>query len=230
MIFTDIQLHYTDNGNGFPLILLHGNGEDSSYFQAQTEYFSKKRRVIAVDTRGHGLSARGDKPFTLLQFAEDLKELFTSLNITKADILGFSDGGNIALIFALKYPRYVNSLVLNGANITPNGLKMYVRIPVFIDFCICSALSFSKSMKLRRERLLLMINQPHIPAGALSALDMPVLVITGTKDMIKRTHSKLITNSIKRAQYTEIEGSHFIAKENSAEFNRITDEFLSRNL
>ena len=68
----DIQLHYVEKGCGEVLVLLHGNGEDSSYFEHQIEYFSSYFRVIAVDTRGHGKSERGTKPFTLKQFADDL--------------------------------------------------------------------------------------------------------------------------------------------------------------
>ena len=68
-----IHLYYTEKGQGKPLILLHGNGEDGSYFESQMDYFSKTRRVITVDTRGHGRSPRGTAPFTIRQFAEDLR-------------------------------------------------------------------------------------------------------------------------------------------------------------
>ena len=50
-----IKLHYEEKGTGQPMVLLHGNGEDSSYFKNQIEYFSKKYRVIAVDTSGERL-------------------------------------------------------------------------------------------------------------------------------------------------------------------------------
>ena len=68
----NIKLHYVEKGEGFPLILLHGNGEEHTYFSHQIEYFSETRRVIAIDTRGHGQTPRGNKPFTIKQFAEDL--------------------------------------------------------------------------------------------------------------------------------------------------------------
>ena len=50
----DISLYCEERGEGFPIVLLHGNGEDHTYFKNQLEFFSKKYRVIALDTRGHG--------------------------------------------------------------------------------------------------------------------------------------------------------------------------------
>ena len=124
----DIELHYVEAGEGFPLVLLHGNGEDHSYFEHQMGPFSRSYRVIAPDTRGHGKSPRGEAPFTLEQFAEDLKEFLDGLGISRCHLLGFSDGGNIALIFALKYPQYIENLVVDGANLEPDGLKRSVRL------------------------------------------------------------------------------------------------------
>ena len=106
-----MKLYYKEAGKGFPLILLHGNGENGGYFEHQIGYFQDKYRVIALDTRGHGKSPRGEKPFTIRQFAEDLHDFMDEQEIEKAHILGFSDGGNTALIFALKYPRRVGRLI-----------------------------------------------------------------------------------------------------------------------
>ena len=69
----DIHLNYVEQGAGDALILLHGNGEDLSYFSGQMDFFAKSYHVIALDTRGHGASPRGSASFTLRQFAEDLR-------------------------------------------------------------------------------------------------------------------------------------------------------------
>ena len=58
----DVDLHYREQGTGEPLILLHGNGEDGSYFEHQMNAFASRFRVIALDTRGHGRSPRGEAP------------------------------------------------------------------------------------------------------------------------------------------------------------------------
>lgn len=92
----DISLNYIEKDSGEYLILLHVNGEDLTYFNSQIEYFSKYYRVIALDTRGHGKSPRGNMPFTIEQFASDLKQFMEQKQLSKAHILGFSDVANIA--------------------------------------------------------------------------------------------------------------------------------------
>ena len=85
----DIKLYYQEKGTGEPLILLYGNGEDSFYFKNQIDYFQSKYHVIALDTRGHGQSPRGDEPFTIEQFSCDLHDFMQRHQIFNAVILGF---------------------------------------------------------------------------------------------------------------------------------------------
>lgn len=99
------QLAYEEAGSVIPLILLHGNGEDRSYFRHQIEDLQDIRHVYALDTRGHGQSPRGTAPFTLNRFVRDLEEFMDQNGIEQADLLGFSDGANIALLFALNHPE-----------------------------------------------------------------------------------------------------------------------------
>lgn len=223
----DISLSFDSVGEGEDLILLHGNGENRRYFEHQTAFFAKSRRVWAVDTRGHGDSPRGTAPFTLSQFADDLFGFTAEHGIAKADILGFSDGGNIALLFALKYPEKVNRLILNGANLNTRGVKLSVQLPVEIGFRIAAAFS-AVSEKARRnaEILSLMTGQPNILPDELKRLTMPVLVTAGTNDMIKRSHTELIFNSLPNAELNLIEGDHFVAAKNPVEFNLTVDRFL----
>ncbi len=123
----DIELHYREAGTGEPLILLHGNGGDGSYFQEQMGPLSEHFRVMALDTRGYGGSPRGTRPFKLRQFAADLEDFLEEHKIEKAHVLGFSDGGNIALLFALNSCARIHKLILNGANLNTDGLKPEVQ-------------------------------------------------------------------------------------------------------
>lgn len=222
-----IDLYFRECGAGFPLVLLHGNGESSDYFQNQIDYFKNFYRVIAVDTRGHGHSPRGTAPFTLVQFADDLKDFLDSIGTPKCHLLGFSDGANIALLFALKYPNYIEKLILNGADLSPSGVKRSTQIPIVIGYGMVSFISlFDKKAIQKKELLGLMVTQPDIKPEELKKLTMPVLVIVGTKDMIKDSHSELIAKSIPGCRIVRIEGDHFIAAKNSEPFNRAVDSFL----
>ena len=221
--------YYIEQGQGPALILLHGNGEDSSYFEHQLREFRRDFRVIAVDTRGHGKSPRGTAPFRIRQFAEDLYGLMQHLQLEKASILGFSDGGNIALTFALKYPQLVDKLILNGANLCPEGVKDEVQLPIELEYRIAlMCAEHSAKAQLEAEMLGLMVNDPHIAVEELAQLAVPTLVIAGDNDMIKDEHTRLIADSIPGAQLAIIHGDHFIANACPVPFNAAVREFLTR--
>lgn len=225
----DIELYYREKGSGEPLILLHGNGEDSTYFEKQMEYFQSKYRVIAPDTRGHGKSPRGSAPFTIGQFSCDLYDFMKSHGISKAVILGFSDGANIAMKFAMKYPDMVKALILNGGNLNAKGVKRMTQIPIEIGYRIAKHFARkSPEAGKNAEMLGLMVNEPNISPHELLKITAPTLVICGTRDMIKESHTKEIANGIPYAELAILKGNHFIANQRPAEFNCAVDAFLKR--
>ena len=223
----DIRHAYIEKGNGEPLILLHGNGESKEYFEHQIPYFAKDYRVIALDTRGHGETPKGTKPFKLWQFAEDLKDFMDEKGIEKANLLGFSDGGNIALLFALKYPEKVERMILDGVNLFPEGMAEpdYSKIVAAYERNK-AALPEHPEKQDRFDMLALMVEEPHIRPEELHSLGMPVLVIAGTEDAIREEHTRLIAENIPGAESVFIEGDHFIAHEKPEAFNRAVAGFL----
>lgn len=224
----DIELCYREAGSGEPLILLHGNGESGEYFINQIEHFQSRYRVIVPDTRGHGKSPRGAAPFTIAQFANDLYDFMQRLGIARAVILGFSDGANIAMKFAMQHPEMVKALILNGGNLDPSGVKRTAQFPIEIGYRIASRFAAgSPGAKKNAEMLGLMVNEPHIAPEKLKKLDLPVLVIAGTKDMIRREHTELIARSLPRAQLVFLKGDHFIANREPEAFNRAVSAFLA---
>ena len=295
----NIKLNYEERGQGFPLILLHGNGENLTYFKDQIAFFSDEYRVIAVDTRGHGRSPRGIAPFTIRQFADDLREFMEELGIDRAHILGFSDGGNIAAVFAMKYPEKVEKLILNGANLDPSGVKGYFQIPIILAYRLMGArgrdrrttagknasferstsagenASFERSTSAgengsferstsadengsperkasaaetmnaagaashagtvapagkasKKELFGLMVEDPNIKPEELAQIKAPTLVIAGTRDLIKCSHTRLIASCIPDSQLVFIKGGHSLAKTRAAEFNAAVSRFLKR--
>ncbi len=225
----DINLHYTEKGSGKPLILLHGNGESGEYFGKQTAYFSNQYRVIALDTRGHGRSPRGTAPFNIRQFADNLRCFMDEQEIERADILGFSDGGNIALIFAIRYPERVDRLIISGANLNAAGVKASIQIPIELGWRIAvHAAGKSEEAKRKAEMLNLMVNDPNIPEEELQKVTAPTLVMAGTRDMIKTSHTQRIYELLPDAELKIIPGDHFIAAKESDSFNTAVEDFLNR--
>lgn len=223
----NISLYYEEKGSGFPLILLHGNGEDHTYFKNQIEYFSKRFHVFAVDTRGHGKTPRGDGEFSIRRFAEDLHGFFLEHKIEKADILGFSDGGNIALVYALKYPQTIRKLVLNGANLFPRGVKRRYQLPIEVGYFLADRFSKkSEEAKKNAEILSLMVNDPFVDPEELSKLDVPTLVVVGKHDMINEKHTRLIEEKLLNSRLAILGGDHFVAAKRPKEFNRVVGAFL----
>ena len=223
----DIDHFFIEKGQGEALILLHGNSENCDYFQGQTDEFARFFHVYAIDTRGHGKTPRGNAPFTIRQFADDLLDFMDAHQIGKAHLLGFSDGGNIAMIFAMKYPDRVNRLILNGANLDAKGVKPSVQIPIEIGYRIAKIFArISQAAKLNAEMLGLMVNDPNVPSEELVKIQAKTLVIAGTKDMIKDEHTRLIAQSIPDAQLVILEGNHFIANKCPQAFNDAVLKFL----
>lgn len=223
----DISHYYIEKGNGYPFILLHGNGESSDYFSNQINEFSSAYRVIAVDTRGHGKTERGNAPFTIRQFADDLLGFMDHHHIDTANILGFSDGANIAMAFAVQYPDRVNKLILNGGNLNTKGVKRRYQIPIEIGYRIAKAFADkSPQAGANAEMLNLMVHEPDIAVEDLKKIKSRTLVIAGTKDMITEEHTRLIANSISDAELVFVEGDHFIAARKPVEFNKAVLDFL----
>ena len=223
----DIDHFFIEKGQGEALILLHGNSENCDYFQGQTDEFARFFHVYAIDTRGHGKTPRGNAPFSIRQFADDLLDFMDAHHIEKSHLLGFSDGGNIAMIFAMKHPERVNRLILIGANLDAKGVKPSVQIPIEIGYRIAKIFArISQTAKLNAEMLGLMVNDPNVLPEELVKIQAKTLVIAGTKDMIKDEHTWLIAQSIPDAQLVILEGNHFIANKCPEAFNDAVLKFL----
>ncbi len=221
---SDIQLYCEICGSGEPLVLLHGNGEDHTYFRGQIPYLAKRFTVYAVDTRGHGNSPLGAKPFTLSQFADDLNDFLDAHGIKKAHVLGFSDGANIAMLFALRYPDRLLSLVLNSGNLDPDGLVPELIGELNARYAVVSD---GRTAKERREAALLglMLFEPQIKPEELSAIRVPTLVIAGDQDLIREAHTRLIAKSVPNASLVFLSGTHGVAEESPDAFNAALGAF-----
>lgn len=223
----DININYIEKGSGEPLILLHGNGEDCSYFNGQLDSFARYFHVYALDTRGHGKTPRGTAPFTIRQFADDLLAFMDAHEIARAHLLGFSDGGNTAMIFAMQHPGRVMRLILYGANLDARGVKPGVQLPIELGYRFAKLFARrSAEARQHAELLGLMVNDPAVRPEELAGIQAPTLVVAGTRDMIKEQHTRLIAASIPSAQLVILDGDHFVANKRPAAFNEAVLVFL----
>jgi pimeloyl-ACP methyl ester carboxylesterase len=108
----DVELYYESRGSGDPLVVIGGLGLAVAEMRPLTEALAAGYRVIAVDNRGAGRSAKPPGPYTIEQMAADLAGALAKLGVTRAHILGISMGGRIAMTMAMDYPVLVDHLVL----------------------------------------------------------------------------------------------------------------------
>lgn len=221
-------LAYEIFGTGFPFVLLHGNGNDRTYFANQIPFFAKHFKVIVVDSRGHGKSTGELSQLSYQLMANDLYELFQAEQLKQAYILGFSDGANVAMAFSASYPNKVTKLVLNAGNYSVSGVKLGVRILTDMQYVLVKFLAlFSSHFKKRKHVVHLMVAPTGLSKGMLKKISANTLVIVGKKDIIKIEHSMAIASTIPKATFVLIPNQgHLLAKKLPNVFNEEVLHFL----
>lgn len=216
-------------GSGEPLLLLHGNGEDYQIFEQQMIHFSKNYQVIALDTRGHGRSDHGKQLLTFQIIAQDILMVLRYLNLSKVTIMGFSDGGNLALYFGSHHPEKVARLIVIGANYKVAGLKKESLTEVKRDYFLLAILGcfFSRAEK-KKQVIDLMWHQLDLKSADLTTLKAPTLVVAGENDVIEESHTRKLHELISNSKLVIVpDASHFLMVEKYEEFNRLAEDFLS---
>lgn len=114
-----VPLHYTSEGEGEPVVLLHGfavNADLNWRLPGLTDRLAEQFRVVAVDLRGHGLSGKPHDPERYgMQMVHDVRRLLDHLGVERAHLVGYSLGGFVALRFAASFPERLRSLSVLGA-------------------------------------------------------------------------------------------------------------------
>ena len=180
-------LYYEKEGDGKPLVLLHGNGEDHTIFDALLPHLTPRFTVYSLDSRGCGLSSPS-KEYHYADMAEDVAKLISAVDIGTPSLLGFSDGAITALLLAIRYPKLIDRLIACGANLTPKGLTFFTRREI-------------KSLyrKTKSNLVKMMLTEPQIAESDLRSISAPTLVVAGEKDMVKASETKKIASAIPNA-------------------------------
>ncbi|MCF1422569.1 alpha/beta fold hydrolase [Mangrovimonas futianensis] len=118
----NIELDYLDQGQGSPIILLHGLGSTKQDWDAQVPFFSKEFRVLAPDLRAHGNTTIPKEDYGVSFMVEDVKQLMDELQIEHAHFVGFSMGGAVAFQMAVSHPEYVDKMVIVNSGPDFNGM------------------------------------------------------------------------------------------------------------
>lgn len=227
------DLAATVEGTGDVVVLLHGNGEDRRLFDPVTAVLAGRRQIVALDTRAHGESPRGVGPLTIERCAEDLREALDALAATDAsaeqvDLVGFSDGGNIALAFAAAHPQRVRSLLVYGANLDPRGLTARTLWTLRLALAgLRLGGLVSPAVRRRAEGWALMTTQPHLDPAALAAITCPALVAAGERDVVREEHTRLMAASLPYGRVELVAGAtHFLPGEDPQRFAELVEAFL----
>jgi pimeloyl-ACP methyl ester carboxylesterase len=223
------DLHVEVCGAGAPVLLVHGNSGDLHYFDRIVPVLERSFRVVRMDCRGQGRSARGSGPLTIRRMADDAADVIraTQREGEPFTVVGFSDGANVAMALAIHHPELVSALVLNAGNTRRSGMHLVVRVHLrFVD-AVLRLRRPHPLIRRRRELVRLMIDQPGISRTALSRVTVPTLVVAGTRDIIRRAHTRMIARVIPGAQLRMVRrGTHLLMRDQPGIANPLIDGFL----
>lgn len=162
----------------------------------------------------------------------DIINVLNYFQLNKADIIGFSDGGNLGLYLASHYPKRVDNLVVVGANYKPEGLKKKDFLQVKGLYYYLKLLGFiSKSKRRRKEVIDLMWHQIKFNDADLKRINARTLIVVGENDVIQKKHTQMMHKLIAESMVITIpETTHFSMIEKPDVFNAIIKDFLSEKI
>lgn len=193
------------------LLLPPNNGDMHCFDWSVLPELSKHYKVITVSPRGTGKSDYVEEDglsFELM--SDDLIYLLDYLGVEKTRIFGFSDGGNLGLVFTVNHQERVHSLAIMGSNINTAGTKFFNQVSIiwrYLGFYLTAAFSQNTTDQIRRDIQGLMVFHPTLTFDDLKTIKVPVLNIYGEDDMMYRSHSQKITQSIEGAKEIMIKGA-----------------------
>lgn len=217
-------------GRGKPLIMIHGNSGSIGSFSNNIPYFSQRYKVIVADSRAQGNSHDYADSLTFEMMADDEAALMDSLHIKSAYVLGWSDGGVVALLMAIRHPEKVIKLAASGANLRPDSSAI---IPdLWKKQQKIYETSKNKVLTSHRDKndwkiFLLDWLQPNISLTATKTIRCPSLIIGGDHDLIPVKHTIQISQNIPNSIVWIVPKSgHATLIEHRDEFNKRVDQFF----
>ncbi len=230
----DVNTYYEVYGTGKPIILIHGNKTASKGWKNQIDFFSIKYKVFTIDCRGRGKTELGKDSLTYLQIAKDVSVFIKKLQLDSVTIIGKSDGGNIGLLLGIYYPVGIEKIIIFGANCQADTFALYsetildIKRQRQIADSMLALQDTSKYWKVEQQRFRMMEFQPNITAKDLQKIQIPVLVISCDRDVIKEEHTFWIYKHIPKANLCIVAGAlHKFPTLHPNQFNEIVENYLT---
>lgn len=234
------RIWYGNIGAGQPVLLLHGGMASSRSWHGQVVHLVEAGyRVILIDSRGHGRSNLGDRPLSYELLAEDVLAVMDHLGLRKAAIVGWSDGGIVALVLAMRASERLSGVYAFGANMDRRGVRPNAsEAPVLKQVAPRLAADHAALSPdpggfdaLRKAVRTMQETQPDYDAALLRAIRGPAITIAGAEhdEFIKPEHPAYLARVIPRARLEMFaDTGHFAPWERPEAFNRSLTAFLAR--
>lgn len=250
-----MQLHHQIQGNGHPLLLLHGLFGSADNWGTIARHFSQHYQVISVDLRNHGRSSHSDSQ-TYPEMAADLLELCDSLGLAQVHLLGHSLGGKLAMQFAAQYPERINKLVvvdmavrayayahthlINAmlaldvtqiASRSEADKALSAAIPEVMvrQFLLTNLVKVEDKLQWRLNLPALKVNYVHFQAALHlpAVFEKPSLFIRGERsDYVQESDIAEIKQHFSQSRFVTLPTDHWVHAEQPQFFMQTVEEFL----
>jgi pimeloyl-ACP methyl ester carboxylesterase len=220
------KIYYAMRGRGSTLLLLHGGGDSGEHsFARQLDVFSEHHQIVAPDQVGQGRTPDVPEPLSYTGMMDDTAALLQQLHLKHVDVVGFSDGGILALMLAVRHPELVRRLVISGVNIAPEGLN-----PGDLEQLRATQNPQPKTIDEKLAHLWATSpTEAELNLAMLATVRQPVLVISGDRDAITLEHTLTIFHALPQAELCVLPGTdHATFSGRSEWLNPIIDAFLGR--
>lgn len=215
-----LKMYYEIHGKGKPLVLIHGGGSTIyTSFGRIIDQLSANHQVIAVELQAHGHTGDRGRPLTFEQDADDVAALLRNLNISKADIFGFSNGATTALQIAIRHPAIVDKVIAASAIFKRDGaLQMlwdFIRngnletMPQELKDAFRAINPDEEALQTMFVRDQERMNTfTDIPDQSVAGIKAKTLILTGDKDVATLEHTLEIRRLIAGSELMIIPGGH----------------------
>jgi aminoacrylate hydrolase len=249
---TDNELFYEDVGEGHPILFIPGFGGIGSFWRGQVEFFKSRFRVIAIDQRGAGASARSRQEYSLDQMTEDVLIVMDAANINAAFLVGHSTGGAIAQVLSARNPERISGILLSSTWCTPGNYfrrvfefrrsllelgatDLFHKAGVFFryypeyaekhDAAFDSGGAVDIDITISRINAILHADLNQV----IDRIKVPTLVVAARDDtLVPQYMSDEVAQRIAHAKYVVLDqGGHFLPETRSSDYNGLLDNFLS---